>query len=470
MKTILIFILSAAVVIQCQKKEAADIPDFRTHSYLEAKTEAWNYTYTQIALVHYTYTGYARVAAKTLATDKGGQPPLGDSCNLKKGGEAYEDAMINFRDARYSMRIEWNKYHLAKKTSVYNQAKTDMFFAQKNYESKLACDEKAFKTWMKKLTKNSYNKSYKGIQTQHWAFYIQVERNTYKAFAKKLPSVFMPGFVQGDDNCGVRNKAYEWIKLQHKTNWLEFKQKFDGGEWLKKGNAAQVLSRAKDAEFQKAVECDKAIPLTPKAIKEINFATDYDIKIYKEFWASVDLAKKRNDPCQLEEIATNFAIVEQTYRFFHHLWYSARTNEQIAKYTKLSNTAMGEQQKVGALWQQALICDAKDVAVKKIAADAAAAAVVAATAELKDGENPEVAKCKAGSTKRKPSPAAKDAAVAFGKAKAVQVGSFQKAKVRQAELHQMRRFDMEVENTFEEHEKNFDVDGFEARRLWVFSN
>ena len=87
MKTILIFIFTAALVLQCVS--AVDAP---MTPYLEAKTEAWKLTYGEIAQVHYTYTGYAKCAAKTRATDKGGQPAFGDSCGLEKAGKAYEDA------------------------------------------------------------------------------------------------------------------------------------------------------------------------------------------------------------------------------------------------------------------------------------------------------------------------------------------------------------------------------------------
>lgn len=211
---------------------------------------------------------------------------------------------------------------------------------------------------------------------------------------------------------------YEYIPLQHITNWAVFKSNFYGGSY----NDAVKASRAKYAEYLKAVECDKAIPTPPAALREIEAAKNWDIGVNNSFFARVAQAKKREDPCHLEDVATNFAIVEQIYRMYNHLRLSARTGPKAHEYSKLAGKALGVQGKVGAIWQKALLCDNKSIAHKNVAANVA------------------------------------EVCAAIDKNNSSQAG-----------LH--RSIDnLEVENTFAQHEKKFKVDGKETRRLSVFSH
>lgn len=86
------------------------------------------------------------------------------------------------------MRITWNPYLVAQTKGNYDDANSAMKSAKKNYQSKLACDDTAFTSWHKNLTKNRDKK-------RNWPNYLRVERGTYRDVGAHFGAEFMPGYV-----------------------------------------------------------------------------------------------------------------------------------------------------------------------------------------------------------------------------------------------------------------------------------
>ena len=384
MKAIIVLIISAALVLQCQSVDTSQMTD-----YLDASKEAWENTYKIIAGVHYDYTG--RVEVMKMDTDPKNVDPankLGsypDKCNLNAAGVAYEAALETWKDTLYTLRITWNPREAVKAQSEYNQANSAMEKAKSNYNSKIDCDNKAFDAF-----KASVIATGKTAWAKYWTTLLSEERRRYKEYGVQSGNTWF-SIVYGD-KCGVFKNWNLWNDRQYESNWATFQRdRWESpdskGALGQKAYQAWTTNNNAWAAYKASQACEKADPIPQALLVEIDNWKKKDISDAQKMYTICAAAKLRsNDPCVLESDVNNWVNTLQSYRMYHYLELTSKSAKKIAENKIAASKPYAEFQKAANDFEKGLTCNNADiakVAAQKAAKAAATAANIAAAAAAK---------------------------------------------------------------------------------------
>ena len=372
MKAIIILIISAALVLQCQSKL---VDTSQMSDYLDASREAWYNTYNTVAAAHYDYTG--RIAVANMDSDPQNLNPsnkmvsYGENCDLLNAGKAFESTSETRRNALYSLRITWNPREAPKAQSTFDQANSAFETAKRNYDSKIDCDNKAFEAFKAKMTDRGRGWRTKG--KNYWVTLLAEERKRYNKYSTESGNTWF-SIVYGD-KCGVFKNWNIWNDAQYETNWATFlKNRWEGqnskGELGQKAYQASVTNKNAWDAYQASQACEKANPIHQATLVEIDNWKKKDIIDAQNMFARAAAAKIRsNDPCILESNVVDWVSSLQSKRMHNYITRSSRTSEILYAEMKLMRIPYIDHKNAANNWAKGLQCDDMDIA--KLAAEKA---------------------------------------------------------------------------------------------------